>query len=279
MSSANRICCLRWKLRALRYIANNMSDNQIHQTTSFGFQEVPIAEKASRVRGVFDKVARKYDIMNDIMSLGLHRAWKDAVANRLNPRPGETIIDMAGGTGDLARRFKALSERARSRNGGEPAKIIVADINQEMIMAGRDQRGIDELQWMVTDAESLPLPDNSADAYVISFGIRNVTNIPKALKEANRVLKKGGRFYCLEFSKPTTDALQKIYNIWSFKAIPKIGEMVAGDGQPYQYLVESIAKFPDQETFKKMIEDAGFSRVSVTNFAGGIVALHGGWVV
>ncbi len=248
-------------------------------TTSFGFQEVKRSEKASKVRGVFDAVAKKYDIMNDLMSGGLHRAWKDAVANRLNPRPGETIIDMAGGTGDLARRFKKLSERARARNGGNPARIIVADINQEMIMAGREQRGTDDLEWMVCDAEKLPFDDNSADAYVISFGIRNVTNIPVALKEAKRVLKKGGRFYCLEFSKPTTEALQTIYDAWSFKAIPKIGEMVTGDGAPYQYLVESIAKFPDQETFKAMIEEAGFKRVSITNFAGGIVALHGGWAI
>lgn len=246
------------------------------ETTSFGFEQVPVSEKASKVRNVFDKVAQKYDIMNDLMSLGLHRQWKDAVTARLNPRPGETIIDMAGGTGDLARRFKKAAERARMRNGGEPAKIIVADINQEMIMAGREQRGIDELEWVVTDAEALPMADNSADAYVISFGIRNVTNIPKALKEAFRVLKNGGRFYCLEFSKPTTDALQAVYDVWSFKAIPKIGGLIAGDEQPYQYLVESIAKFPNQETFKKMIEDAGFSRVTITNFSGGIVALHGG---
>ncbi|KAF0184754.1 MAG: ubiquinone/menaquinone biosynthesis methyltransferase [Hyphomonadaceae bacterium] len=247
-------------------------------TTNFGFQTVPTAQKAGKVREVFDAVAQKYDIMNDLMSGGLHRVWKDAVATRLNPRPGEVIIDMAGGTGDLARRFKARVDKIRAKNGGEPAKIIVADINQEMIMAGRE-RGLDGLDWTVCDAENLPIPDKSVDAYVISFGIRNVTDIPKALREAQRVLKHGGRFYCLEFSRPTTDALQKIYDLWSFKAIPKIGEMVMGDAAPYQYLVESIAKFPDQETFKKMIQDAGFSQVSVTNFAGGIVALHGGWVL
>ena len=250
-----------------------------NETTSFGFQEVPVAEKASKVRDVFDKVASKYDIMNDIMSFGLHRQWKDAVAARLNPRPGETIIDMAGGTGDLARRFKKIADRAQYRNGGDPARIIVCDINEEMIMAGRAQRGEGGLEWMVVDAETLPFEDNSADAYVISFGIRNVTNIPKALREAFRVLKNGGRFYCLEFSKPTDDFLQSMYDVWSFKAIPKIGGMIAGDEQPYQYLVESIAKFPDQLTFKKMIEDAGFSRVGITNFAGGIVAMHGAWVI
>lgn len=257
-----------------------MSENNINiETTSFGFQTVPLQEKASRVRGVFDAVAQKYDIMNDLMSAGMHRIWKDGVASRLNPRPGEVIIDMAGGTGDLARRFKAIADKAMQRRGGEPARIIVADINQEMIMAGREQRGEGELEWMVCDAESLPMDDNSADAYVISFGIRNVTNIPKALREAHRVLKTGGRFLCLEFSKPTFDALEKAYDYWSFNAIPKIGEMVTGDAAPYQYLVESIAKFPDQETFKKMIEDAGFKRVSVTNYSGGIVALHQGWVV
>lgn len=255
-----------------------MNNSNNMETASFGFKTVPKEEKAAMVRGVFDAVAKKYDIMNDLMSGGMHRVWKDAVANRLNPRPGEIIIDMAGGTGDLARRFKAKSEAARKRSGGEPAKYLVADINQEMIMAGRE-RGTDDLEWIVCDAESLPWADNSANAYVISFGIRNVTDIPKALKEAHRVLKKGGRFYCLEFSRPTTDALQSVYDMWSFNAIPKIGEMVTGDGAPYQYLVESIAKFPDQETFKKMIEDAGFKRVNYTNYSGGIVALHGGWVI
>ena len=252
-----------------------MSENA---TTNFGFKTVSTNEKAGKVREVFDAVAQKYDIMNDLMSGGLHRVWKDAVAVKLNPRPGEVIIDMAGGTGDLARRFKSRVDKVRAKNGGKPAKIIVADINQEMIMAGRE-RGLDGLDWTVCDAENLPIPDKSVDAYVISFGIRNVTDIPKALREAQRVLKHGGRFYCLEFSRPTSDALQKIYDLWSFKAIPKIGQLVMGDAAPYQYLVESIAKFPDQETFKKMIQDAGFRQVSVTNFAGGIVALHGGWVL
>jgi|APTNR8051073442_1049403.scaffolds.fasta_scaffold01541_1 demethylmenaquinone methyltransferase/2-methoxy-6-polyprenyl-1,4-benzoquinol methylase len=252
-----------------------MSENQ---TTNFGFKTVPKGDKASMVRGVFDAVAKKYDLMNDLMSGGMHRIWKDAVATRLNPRPGETIIDMAGGTGDLARRFKARVDKIIARTGGAPVKIIVADINQEMIMSGRE-RGVDELEWVVCDAETLPMADNSVDAYVISFGIRNVTNIPKALQEAHRVLKHGGRFYCLEFSTPTTDALQKMYDLWAFQAIPRIGKVVTGDAAPYKYLVESIAKFPDQDTFKSMIAEAGFRQVSVTNFAGGIVALHGGWVL
>lgn len=248
------------------------------KTASFGFQDVPADEKASKVRGVFDAVASRYDLMNDLMSAGLHRPWKDAVAARLNPRPGELILDLAGGTGDLARRFKALADKAKARNGGPDAEIIVVDINGEMIAAGR-QRGLDGLGWAVGDAEALPFPDNSADGYVISYGIRNVTDIPKALREAYRVLKHGGRFYCLEFSKPTTGALEAVYDAWSFNAIPPIGKVVTGDGEPYRYLVESIRRFPDQDSFAQMIKDAGFNRVDYTSFAGGITALHGGWKV
>ena len=248
------------------------------QTASFGFTEIPAHEKASKVQGVFDAVASRYDLMNDLMSAGMHRPWKDAVAARLNPRPGERILDLAGGTGDLARRFKALADNARDRNGGAPSEIIVVDINAEMIAAGRE-RGLDGLGWAVGDAEALPFPDNSADGYVISYGIRNVTDIPKALREAYRVLKHGGRFYCLEFSKPTTGALEAIYDAWSFNAIPPIGKVVTGDADPYQYLVESIRRFPDQDTFAQMIKQAGFNRVEYTNFAGGITALHGGWKV
>ena len=248
------------------------------KTASFGFQDVPADEKVSKVRGVFDAVASRYDLMNDLMSAGLHRPWKDAVAARLNPRPGELILDLAGGTGDLARRFKALADKAKARNGGPDAEIIVVDINGEMIAAGR-QRGLDGLGWAVGDAEALPFPDNSADGYVISYGIRNVTDIPKALREAYRVLKHGGRFYCLEFSKPTTGALEAVYDAWSFNAIPPIGKVVTGDGEPYRYLVESIRRFPDQDSFAQMIKDAGFNRVDYTNFAGGITALHGGWKV
>jgi demethylmenaquinone methyltransferase / 2-methoxy-6-polyprenyl-1,4-benzoquinol methylase len=248
------------------------------KTASFGFQDIPAHEKATRVRGVFDAVAGRYDLMNDLMSAGLHRAWKDAVASRLNPQPGERILDLAGGTGDLARRFKALADAARARRGGEPAEIVVVDINAEMILAGRE-RGLDGLGWAVGDAEALPFADKSADGYVISFGIRNVTDIPKALREARRVLKPGGRFLCLEFSKPTTGALESLYDLWSFKAIPPIGQMVTGEAAPYQYLVESIRRFPDQATFETMIGDAGFGRVSHTNMAGGIVALHHAWAV
>ncbi|MEN9873815.1 MAG: hypothetical protein RL186_712 [Pseudomonadota bacterium] len=248
------------------------------KTASFGFQDVPAAEKAGRVRGIFDAVADKYDLMNDLMSGGMHRVWKDAVAARLNPRPGERILDLAGGTGDLARRFKVLADEAQKRLGGPASEIIVVDINAEMIAAGR-VRGLDGLGWAVGDAEALPFPDGSADAYVISLGIRNVTDIPAALREAYRVLKFGGRFYCLEFSKPTTGELEQVYDAWSFNAIPPIGKVVTGDAQPYQYLVESIRRFPDQETFAHMIGEAGFKRVDYTNFMGGITALHGGWKV
>jgi demethylmenaquinone methyltransferase / 2-methoxy-6-polyprenyl-1,4-benzoquinol methylase len=248
------------------------------RTASFGFQDIPASEKAGRVRGVFDAVAARYDLMNDLMSAGMHRAWKDAVAARLNPQPGERILDLAGGTGDLARRFKALADRVRVRRGGPPAEIIVVDINAEMIAAGRE-RGLDGLGWSVGDAQALPFANASCDAYVISFGIRNVTDIPAALREARRVLRPGGRFLCLEFSKPTTGALESVYDAWSFGAIPPIGRMVTGDGAPYQYLVESIRRFPDQATFRDMLVAAGFASTSVTNFAGGIVALHTGWAI
>jgi len=247
-------------------------------TASFGFTDIPASEKASRVRGVFDAVASKYDVMNDLMSGGLHRAWKDAMVARLNPQPGETFLDLAGGTGDVARRIKKLSDAAVARRGGPAAHVTIIDINEEMIRAGK-AKGEGGLSWLVGDAEKLPVPDRYADAYTISFGIRNVTDIPAALREARRALKPGGRFACLEFSKPTTGALEAIYDLWSFKAIPPIGKLVTGDSQPYQYLVESIRRFPDQETFKGMIGDAGFKRVDVTNFAGGIVALHTGWAL
>jgi demethylmenaquinone methyltransferase/2-methoxy-6-polyprenyl-1,4-benzoquinol methylase len=246
---------------------------------SFGFRDVDPAEKPGLVRGVFDSVASRYDLMNDLMSGGVHRLWKDAVAARLNPRPGETIIDCAGGTGDMARRFARMARRAQARRGGVDAKIVVVDYNAEMVGAGRAKGSEPEIAWAVGDAQRLPLPDASADAYVIAFGIRNVTDIPTALREARRVLKPGGRFLCLEFSKPTTEALQKVYDAFSFKVIPAIGERVAGDRASYQYLVESIRRFPDQRRFAGMIGEAGLSRVDVTNFSGGVAALHQAWAI
>ena len=245
-------------------------------SATFGFRDVDASEKAGLVRGVFDRVASRYDLMNDLMSAGLHRLWKDAVASRLNPQPGETIIDCAGGTGDMARRFAKLARRAQLRRGGDDAQVFVIDYNAEMIAAGRERGGMPEIAWAVGDAQRLPLPDAAADAYVISFGIRNVTDIPGALVEARRVLKPGGRFLCLEFSRPVTEALRAAYDAYSFTVIPEIGARVANDRESYQYLVESIRRFPDQTRFAGMIRDAGFSQVGWTNFTGGVAALHTG---
>lgn len=248
-------------------------------SATFGFRDVDPREKPGLVRGVFDRVASRYDLMNDVMSAGVHRLWKDAAAARLNPQPGETIIDCAGGTGDMARRFADLARRARERRGGEDARILVVDYNAEMIAAGRDRGMEPEIDWAVGDAQRLPLPDACADAYVISFGIRNVTDIPAALREARRVLKPGGRFLCLEFSRPPAPALARLYDAYSFRVIPFMGERIAGDRDSYQYLVESIRRFPDQKTFQAMIEAAGFGRAGYTNFTGGVAALHHGWAV
>lgn len=246
-------------------------------SASFGYQDVDPAEKPKLVRGVFDRVAKNYDLMNDLMSGGVHRLWKDAVAARLNPQPGEVIVDCAGGTGDMARRFSKMARAAQERRGGPDARVFVVDYNAEMIAAGREKGSEPEMTWTVGDAQRLPLPENFADAYVISFGIRNVTDIDAALRDARRVLKPGGRFLCLEFSRPTTEALQKAYDAYSFKVIPQVGEWVAKDRDAYQYLVESIRRFPDQRTFAGMMEIAGFGRVTVTNFIGGVAALHQGW--
>jgi demethylmenaquinone methyltransferase/2-methoxy-6-polyprenyl-1,4-benzoquinol methylase len=213
------------------------------------------------------------------MSGGVHRLWKDAVAARLNPQPGEIIIDCAGGTGDMARRFAKLTRAAQERRGGPDAVINIIDYNAEMIGAGIEKGGAPEITWTVGDAQALPLPDAYADAYVISFGIRNVTDIDAALREARRVLKPGGRFICLEFSKPVTEALSKAYDAYSFKLIPQFGEWLAKDRDAYQYLVESIRRFPDQKTFAGMMENAGFKRVTITNFTGGVAAMHQGWAL
>lgn len=246
---------------------------------TFGFKDVDPADKPSLVRGVFDRVAKRYDLMNDLMSGGVHRLWKDAAAARLNPQPGERIVDCAGGTGDMARRFAKLARAAQARRGGPDAEILVIDYNAEMVAAGIERGGEPEICWSVGDAQKLPLPDACADAYVISFGIRNVTDISAALREARRVLKPGGRFLCLEFSRPVTEALQKAYDTYSFNVIPVIGEWVVKDRESYQYLVESIRRFPDQATFADMMRKAGFGRVGWTNFTAGVAALHHGWAV
>jgi demethylmenaquinone methyltransferase/2-methoxy-6-polyprenyl-1,4-benzoquinol methylase len=249
------------------------------KTATFGYRDVEPAEKPGLVRGVFDSVARRYDLMNDLMSAGVHRVWKDAAAARLNPQPGELIVDCAGGTGDMARRFANMARAARLRRGGVAARIVVLDYNAAMVGAGLARGDDPDVLWAVGDAQGLPLADGVANAYCISFGLRNVTDIAKALAEARRVLRPGGRFLCLEFSRPTTDALRRAYDAYSFRVIPAVGAAVAGDRGSYEYLVESIRRFPDQNALADLMTRAGFSRVSVSNFSGGVCALHQGWAI
>ncbi|MCP5366295.1 MAG: bifunctional demethylmenaquinone methyltransferase/2-methoxy-6-polyprenyl-1,4-benzoquinol methylase UbiE [Hyphomicrobiales bacterium] len=242
-------------------------------TTHFGFRTVAEADKASLVRGVFDTVAGRYDLMNDLMSLGVHRLWKNAMVDWLRPRPDMRLVDVGGGTGDIAFRFL--------ERGGRD--VVVCDINREMLAVGRD-RAIDKgllegLDWVCGDAEALPLPDASVDAYTIAFCIRNVTRIDAALRQARRVLRPGGRFLCLEFSHVVLPVLDQVYDTYSFRVLPWLGQAVAGDRDAYQYLVESIRRFPDQAAFAAMIEDAGLSRVAVRNLSGGIAAIHSAWRV
>ncbi|MGN6549515.1 MAG: bifunctional demethylmenaquinone methyltransferase/2-methoxy-6-polyprenyl-1,4-benzoquinol methylase UbiE [Pararhizobium sp.] len=243
--------------------------------SSYGFQTVRPDEKQERVNSVFHRVARRYDAMNDIMSGGMHRIWKDAMVSALNPprREGYRTLDVAGGTGDVALRIVAASDRR--------AHVSVLDINGSMLAVGAERaakKGLSEnVEFVEANAEDLPFPDKSFDAYTIAFGIRNVPHIDKALSEAFRVLKRGGRFLCLEFSEVETPLLEKAYEFWSFQAIPRFGRLVTGDAEPYQYLVESIRRFPRQRDFAAMIEKAGFSRVTWTNYSGGIAALHSGW--
>jgi len=247
------------------------------QTASFGFREVPEDQKKDLVREVFSSVARKYDLMNDLMSGGVHRLWKDAMVEWLNPQPGWQVLDVAGGTGDIAFR---IAETVRAR-GGE-AEIVVCDINADMLNEGKrraTEKGEKAVRWVNGDAEALPVPDASFDAYTIAFGIRNVTHIDKALAEARRVLKPGGRFLCLEFSRVQAPILDAMYDKFSFAVLPRLGEMVAGDAEAYRYLAESIRRFPPQAKFAKMIEAAGLSRVKVRNMTGGIAAMHSAWKI
>lgn len=241
------------------------------EQVSFGYENVDPVEKTKRVGAVFSGVAAKYDIMNDAMSGGMHRLWKDKFVRRVKPQPDEAILDMAGGTGDIAFRMAARG-----------AEVVVADINQEMLDVGVEramERGIDGLVWSQQNAEQLDYLDRQFDAYTIAFGIRNVTDIPAALKEAHRVLKYGGRFYCLEFSTVEWPGLKEAYDVYSHKLVPQLGEMIAGDGESYRYLIESIRRFPDMPTFKQMIGDAGFTRTKVEPILGGMVAIHSGWKV
>ncbi|MBO6689835.1 MAG: class I SAM-dependent methyltransferase [Henriciella sp.] len=253
-------------------------------TVSFGFEQVTPDEKVDRVKGVFRSVASKYDVMNDFMSAGVHRLWKHDTMNRLNPQPGERHLDVAGGTGELARAFLKLADEAGKRRGDKRiATAIVCDINDAMLEAGKARGDNAEwegrLDWVCADGSALPYPDRSFDALTISFGIRNFADRVAGLREFKRVLNPGGRLAVLEFSQMTAPMLQKAYDVYSFNVIPEVGKIVTGDRDSYQYLVESIRQFPDQETFKAEIESAGFSNVSVTNFSGGIAALHFGWAI
>ena len=260
-----------------------MSDTS-EKTTTFGYETVSEAEKVSRVDGVFRSVAEQYDIMNDVMSAGVHRLWKHDVMNKVNPQPGEVHVDVAGGTGELARAFIELADKAGKRRGDtRKARAIVCDINDAMLAAGekrKDSQALsDRLTWVCGDGQNLPLPDNSADALTVSFGIRNFGDRLEGLRDFKRVLKPGGRLAILEFSHMTAPMLQKAYDAYSFNFIPKMGAMIAGDSASYQYLIESIRQFPKADEFKAEIEEAGFKNVSVTIFSGGIAALHFGWNV
>jgi demethylmenaquinone methyltransferase / 2-methoxy-6-polyprenyl-1,4-benzoquinol methylase len=243
-----------------------------NDTTHFGFQTVPEGEKAGMVHGVFTRVASKYDVMNDLMSGGVHRLWKDAMMDWLAPRPGQRLLDVAGGTGDVAFRFL---KRAPG------ASAVVCDMTESMLVEGRKRADADKLaerlDWVVGDAMALPFATGSFDVYTISFGIRNVTRIADALAEAHRVLRPGGRLMVLEFSRIPNDLMQKAYDLYSFNVIPVMGQVVTGDRDSYQYLVESIRKFPDQETFAGMIRQAGFGQVKYRNLTMGVAALHSGW--
>ncbi|KQM63776.1 ubiquinone biosynthesis methyltransferase UbiE [Sphingomonas sp. Leaf17] len=240
-------------------------------TVSFGYEQVAPEEKTRRVGDVFASVASRYDVMNDAMSGGMHRLWKDRFVRRVKPKLGEQILDMAGGTGDIAFRME--------KSG---AAITVADINPAMLevgMARAAERGIDGLVWTEANAETLTFPDRFFDAYTIAFGIRNVTDIPKALREANRVLKRGGRFFCLEFSTTQWPGFAEIYDSYSHKMVPKLGQLLAQDADSYRYLVESIRRFPTMPAFEAMIADAGFVQTRVEPLLGGLVAIHSGWKI
>ncbi|XP_053558021.1 2-methoxy-6-polyprenyl-1,4-benzoquinol methylase, mitochondrial [Bombina bombina] len=286
-----------------RYIQTEASGKETH----FGFQTVPEEEKGEKVYQVFESVAQKYDIMNDSMSLGVHRLWKDYLVKLMNPTPGTQLLDVAGGTGDVAFRFidyiraqkeKLIRQKLKSQqtlpwseisrtyqqNGlGDlsGSQAVICDINKEMLKVGK-QKALklsysDGLSWVAGDAEELPFVDEKFDVYTIAFGIRNVTHIEQALREAYRVLKPGGRFLCLEFSQVNNPLLARLYDLYSFQVIPVLGEVIAGDWKSYQYLVESIRRFPPQDEFKDMIEDAGFFKVNYHNLTSGVVAIHSGF--
>ena len=249
-----------------------MADNS-QETTHFGFQTVAKTEKAEKVAQVFHSVAAKYDVMNDLMSFGIHRLWKRFTIDCSGVRRGQKVLDLAGGTGDLTAKF--------SRLVGESGKVVLADINDSMLKMGREKLRnsgvVGNVEYVQANAEALPLPDNTFDCITISFGLRNVTDKEKALRSMYRVLKPGGRLLVLEFSKPTIEPLSKAYDAYSFHVLPRVGELVASDAESYRYLAESIRMHPDQETLKAMMEAAGFENVNYFNLTGGIVALHRGY--
>ncbi len=249
-----------------------MSDNPAStDTADFGFRQVPRDAKSGMVRAVFDSVASRYDLMNDLMSLGVHRAWKRILVTKLDPNPRKTLLDLAGGTGDVS---FAWLER-----GGGP--VLLSDVNASMLEVARDRAlslaRVGDTSLLVADAERLPLPDRTVDRVSIAFGLRNCTDKAAVLAEARRVLKPGGRFFCLEFSHVQVAVLQPLYDAWSFRVLPVLGRHVAHDEASYRYLAESIRMFPNQETLAGMLRDAGFARVSVNNLSGGIAAIHSGW--
>ncbi len=244
-------------------------------TTHFGFEEVAEIEKAPRVRGVFESVSSRYDLMNDLMSGGVHRLWKTAMVDWLNPRPAQSLLDVAGGTGDVAAR---VIRRVGPERCGP---VVVCDLTPDMLAVGRDRaldRGIlNGLHWVCADAEALPLPDGCMDACTISFGLRNVTHIERVLAEARRVLRPGGRFLCLEFSRVVLPVFAELYDLYSFNVLPAMGELVAGDRDAYRYLVESIRRFPAQDDLAALMGAAGLGQVRYRNLTGGVAALHSAW--
>ena len=243
----------------------------MNDQVSFGYSEVSPQEKTARVGAVFSSVAKKYDVMNDAMSGGMHRLWKNQFVRRVKPRGGEAVLDMAGGTGDIAFRLAA-----------QGARVTVSDINQDMLDVGIErakQRGLNDLAWSCQNAETLTFADRAFDAYTIAFGIRNVTRIDLALAEAHRVLKHGGRFFCLEFSTTEWPGFKEAYDAYSHKLVPKLGSLIAGDEESYRYLIESIRRFPPMREFEGMIRAAGFSRTKVEPILGGLVAIHSGWKI
>jgi demethylmenaquinone methyltransferase/2-methoxy-6-polyprenyl-1,4-benzoquinol methylase len=254
-----------------------MSDEDTSARTDFGFRRVPEGEKAPLIRAIFDSVAARYDLMNDLMSGGIHRLWKNEMVATLKPRPGQRLLDVAGGTGDIALRALPRLAQAETADGG----AIVCDVSEAMLAIGRaralDQGILKGIEWVCADAERLPVADRSVDFYTIGFGLRNVTRIDAALAEARRVLKPGGRFMCLEFMPEITPPLQPLYDLYSFQIVPLLGQVVTGDRDAYAYLVESIRRFPRQSELAAMIVGAGLDQVKFRNLTGGVAALHSAW--